>query len=209
MKPLPVLILIITLIFGCDSLRGPTGHLGPQGEKGDTGETGPQGEKGDTGEECIPGPEGPQGEKGDPGDTGPEGPQGEKGDAVYTEIAVDEYNGALLITDATWSYEEDYWNGWELTVTGLVTNVGTAVLEYVKIYTKSYNAAGQRISSYYDLIDEYYLNPGHESWFEITESGCKQEPDKVTLGYSYDVTVSVPAPKKAFSSSGIPAGIPN
>ncbi len=200
MKLLPVLILIITLIFGCDVFRGPSGHLGPQGEKGDTGETSPQGEKGDTGEKGDPGPEGPQGEKGDPGDTGPEGPQGEKGEAVYTEIAVDEDNGALLITDATWSYEEDYWGDWDIVVTGLVTNVGTAVLDAVKIYTKAYNAAGQRISSYSDWIDEYYLNPGHESWFEITDSDCKQEPDKVTLGYSYGVAVSIPAPKKSFSS---------
>ena len=180
MKLLPVIILTFLLIFGCDSLIGPAGPQGEQGKHGETGETGPQGETGES-----------EGK----GDTGPQGPQGEKGETVYTEIAVDEDNGALLITDVTWSYEKGYFDDWEIVVTGLVTNVGTSVLEEVKIYTKAYNSSGQRISAYNERIDEYYLNPGQDSWWKVKDSYCSQEPDKVTCGYSYDVRVIIPAPK--------------
>ena len=69
MKLLPILILPIVLIFGCDSFKGPTG---PHGEQGETGES-VQGEKGDTGE---PGPEGTQGEQGEKGDHGEQGEPG-------------------------------------------------------------------------------------------------------------------------------------
>jgi len=51
MKLLPVFIIIICLVFGCDSLKGPTGPDGPQGEKGEQGPKGKTGEKGDQGDQ--------------------------------------------------------------------------------------------------------------------------------------------------------------
>lgn len=78
------------------SIRGPKGDTGQQGEtgpKGDTGATGPQGIQGETGPQGEQGPQGetgpkgdtgatgPQGPKGDTGDTGPQGPKGDTGDA--------------------------------------------------------------------------------------------------------------------------------
>jgi len=44
MKLLPFSIMIIFLIFSCDSLKGPTGPQGEQGETGETGNTGPAGD---------------------------------------------------------------------------------------------------------------------------------------------------------------------
>lgn len=182
MKLLTVLILTACLISGCDKLEGPSGPQGEQGEPGVSENTGP---------------EGPQGEKGETGETGPQGPQGEKGEAVYTEIAVDEEKGSLLITDATWSYETGLFSDGPLIVTGLAKNAGTTVLETVKIYIKAYNSSGQRISSYQERIEEYYLNPGHETWWKVTDYDCNEEPSKVTCGYSFNVMISVPAPKKS------------
>jgi len=97
MKFLPVLILAVFIVSGCDSLKGPTGSVGPHGEKGeqgpegetgldgaqgDKGETGLQGEQGDQGEKGetgIDGAHGNQGDKGNPGDPGIDGAQGEQG----------------------------------------------------------------------------------------------------------------------------------
>lgn len=180
MKLLPVLILTLLLIFCCDSLKGPAG---PQGEQGETGETG------------EPGPEGSQGETGETGEPGPEGPQGEKGEAVYTEIAVDEEYGSLFITDATWSYETGLFSEGPLIVTGIAKNVGTTVLEYVEIHIKAYDSAEQIISTEYDYLEGYDINPGQEIWWKVTDYGCDKEPNKVTLGYAFDTSVSVPAPK--------------
>jgi hypothetical protein len=173
MKLLPVIILTIFLFSGCDSLRGPTG---PQGEHGEKGETG-------------------VGEKGEKGDTGGKGDKGEKGETVYTEISVDEEKGSLFISESSWSYEKGLFSSGPLVVTGLAKNVGTTILEYVEIHIKAYNSADQIISSDYDYLDVYYFNPGHEIWFKITDYGCNKEPNKVTLGYCFDTTVFVPAPK--------------
>jgi len=175
MKLILFIILITVLIFGCDQLKGPTG---PQGEQGETGE-------------------GIQGEKGETGETGPEGPQGEKGEAVYTEIAVDEEKGSLFISDATWSYETGLFSSGPLIVTGIAKNVGTSNLEYIEIHIKAYNSADQIISVYSSYAGGIFdtLKPGQESWFKITDYGCEEEPSKVTYGYSFDTSVSVPAPK--------------
>lgn len=175
MKLLPILILIIGLIFGCDSLKGP---IGPQGEQGEPG-VGIQGEKGETGE------------------PGPEGPQGEKGEAVYTEIAFDEEKGSLIISDATWSYEIGLFSEGPLVVTGTAKNIGTTNLEYLQIHIKAYDSSNQIISAYSSYAGSVFdtLKPGQESWFKITDYGCDKEPSKVTYGYSFDTSVSVPAPK--------------
>ena len=50
-----------------ESIRGPSGDMGPQGPKGDTGATGAQGPKGDTGAQGPKGDTGAQGPKGDMG----------------------------------------------------------------------------------------------------------------------------------------------
>lgn len=50
-----------------ESIRGPAGDPGPQGQKGDTGATGAQGAKGDTGAQGPKGDTGAQGPKGDTG----------------------------------------------------------------------------------------------------------------------------------------------
>lgn len=217
MKWLPVLIMIICLVSGCDQLKGPTGPDGPRGEKGTTGDTGSQGEKGNTGSRGEQGTQGEigntgsqgdqgiQGEKGDTGDTGeigPQGPQGEKGEAVYTEVAVDEDKGSLLITDATWSYEEGLFSSGPLEIMGIAKNTGIYTFDYVTIYTKAYNASGQIISAYSGYAGSVFdtLMPGQDTWWKITDYVCNEKPDKVTLGYSFDVTVVVPAPKKSFSA---------
>jgi hypothetical protein len=173
MKLLPVIILTIFLVSGCDSFRGPTG---PQGEHGEKGE---------------------QGEKGEKGYTGGEGEQGEKGEAVYTEISVDEEKGSLFISEASWSYEKGLFSSGPLVVTGLAKNTGTTALEYVKIYINSYDSADQIISLHSDYIGSIFdtLKPGQQTWFKTTDYGCDKEPNKVTYGYSFDTTVTVPAPK--------------
>ena len=181
MKLLPVVILAVCLSFGCDSLRGPTGDTGPSGTKG---EKGTAGDKGDTG---------PQGDQ---------GPQGEKGDAVYTDISVDEDKGSLLITEVTWSYDPTRYLS-KLLVKGLAKNVGTNVLEYVKIHTKAYDSSDQFISSDYGYVDEWDLNPGQEARWKIEDYYCDQKPSRVTFGYSFDVSVSVPAPKRSPASGGL------
>jgi hypothetical protein len=96
----------------------------------------------------------------------------------------------LLITNATWSFEDNYWT--ELVVSGLAKNIGSVALVNVKIYFKAYNASDQLISSDYDYInpwDRRTLNAGQESFWKITDSDCPYEPSKVTICYSYDVTV--------------------
>jgi len=202
MKLLPVLILIFVLIFGCDSLKGPTGPEGLPGIKGDTGETGIQGEKGNTGETGDPGSQGEQGETGETGEPGPEGIQGETGEAIYTEIAVDEEKGTLIISDATWSYEIGLFSEGPLVVTGLAKNSGTTVLDWVEIHIKAYDSTDKIISADSDYLYSYQLNPGQESWWKVTDYYCDKEPSKVTCGYSFDTTVIVPAPK--ISAGGKP-----
>jgi len=172
-----IFILILTLFLSCDALHGPTG---PQGEKGDAGEQGSQGYQGDQGDQ---------------------GPQGEKGEAVYTEVARDENTGALQITEATWKYELGIWSDGPLEITGLAKNTGTVYLEWVEIHVKAYNTAGNLISADNTYIDGYDLNPGDEVYWKITDYDCDEEPNKVTLGYAFDLRVSVPTPKKTHLES--------
>ena len=203
MRFLFVVILAVCLISGCDSLKGPTGPDGPQGEQGTQGEKGDTGENGDTG---SPGDQGIQGEKGDTGlqgDQGEKGDTGEKGEAVYTDVAIDEEKGFLLITDASWSYENGWLSDYSLVTTGLAKNVGTTLLDDVTIYIKAYDSSGRLISSSSAWIDEFYLKPGQESWWKVEDNYCNKEPSKVTFGYSFDVTVSVPAPKRSPAARGL------
>ncbi|MBA7542696.1 hypothetical protein ES705_35020 [subsurface metagenome] len=113
---------------------------------------------------------------------------------IFTEIAVDEDTGALQISNTTWSFEEKYIS--YLIVKGIVKNVGSTTLDYVKIYSKAYNDSDQLISSDYTFVDNWDLDSGQETSWKITDYDCENKPNKVTIGYSYDVTVSVPAPKK-------------
>jgi len=138
---------------------------------------------------------GDQGEQGIRGEKGDQGDQGEKGDAVYTEIAIDEDTGTLQITDVSWSFEGTYSN--YLSVTGLAKNVSIVTLDYVKIHIRAYNESDKLISTDYTSIDTWHLIAGQECIWRITDYGCEYEPSKVTIGYSYDVSVNVPAPKKA------------
>jgi len=70
MKFIPVLILTILLVSGCDTFRGPSGPDGSQGDQGIQGEKGDSGDKGDAGDKGdvgLQGDQGIQGEKGEPG----------------------------------------------------------------------------------------------------------------------------------------------
>lgn len=173
---------------------GEKGDIGLQGEQGEIGDSGSPGEKGDSGSQ---GEQGPPGEKGDTGDTGPQGPQGDGGEVVYTEVAVDEEMGSVLITDAIWTFDEGYYFSGPLVVTGIAKNTGIYSLDYIKIYTKSYDSSGKIISSEYGYAGSISdsLMPDHEIWWKVTDYGCLEKPNKVTLGYSFDVTVVVSAPK--------------
>ncbi|MBA7551063.1 hypothetical protein ES705_43597 [subsurface metagenome] len=82
----------------------------------------------------------------------------------------------------------------------MATNTGTTVLDWVEIHIKAYDSAGQIISIDHDNLDSYHLDPGLESWWKVTDYDCDEEPSKVTCGYSFDLTVTVPAPKISFST---------
>lgn len=118
------------------------------------------------------------------------------GKDIFTEIAVDEDTGNLQITNTSWSFEENYIS--YLSVKGIVKNVGSTTLDYVKIYSKAYNDSDRLISSDYTSIVPWRLDSGQETSWKITDYDCENEPSKVTIGYSYDVTVNIPAPKKTF-----------
>jgi len=142
--------------------------------------------------ESLKGPAGPQGEKGEQGE---QGPQGEKGESVYTEVSVDETSGNLLISNVIWYLEES--PSTVLIVKGLAKNVGSTNLEYVTIYSKSYDFSGNLISlSDMYNIDKYALAPGEESSWKLTDHDCVKEPFKVTIGYTFFTSVVIPAPKK-------------
>lgn len=64
--------------------QGEQGPAGPQGEVGPQGPTGPQGEVGPAGPQGEMGPMGPAGPQGDAGPMGPAGPQGATGPAGAT-----------------------------------------------------------------------------------------------------------------------------
>jgi len=142
--------------------------------------------------ESLKGPAGPQGEKGEQGE---QGPQGEKGESVYTEVSVDETSGNLLISNVIWYLEEPF--STVLIIEGLAKNVGSTNLEYVNIYSKSYDFSGNLISSS-DMyhIDKPSLAPGEESSWKLIDHDCVKEPFKVTIGYAFFTSVVIPAPKK-------------
>lgn len=196
MKFVTVVILAVFLFSGCDIFRGPAGPDGPRGEKGDQGPQGETGEKGDQGKKGKTGLDGAHGVQGEKGNTGPRGPHGEKGDTVYTEFSIDENIGCLLVTGTSWSYVKTPGNSSCLTVTGIAKNVGSSYLEYVIIYIKSYDSTGLLISSCSDRVDKSSLDPGQESPFIVSDCNCNQEPDKVTCGYCFLVTINAPVQKR-------------
>ena len=91
--------IVVGSVEFCDQdIRGLQGPTGSQGPKGDTGDTGPQGspgspgangEPGDKGDPCLPSDPlcvGPKGEKGDKGDKGDPGPSQILTTSVYAVI---------------------------------------------------------------------------------------------------------------------------
>ena len=89
-----------------ETVRGPQGEQGIQGEKGDKGDTGAKGEKGDKGDTGAKGDKGDKGDtgakgdKGDKGDTGAQGEQGATGRIGFIVRTVEELNAALSVDNA-------------------------------------------------------------------------------------------------------------
>ena len=125
-------------------------------------------------------------------DDNPTGTKEEENDVVYTEVAVDEDNGILKISNVVWAYKS--MNPFRYIITGLVENVGISILYNVKIYTNAYNLSDELIESKYYLYPSP-INPGQRLSWKIEYLYCEQMIHKLTVGYSYEVTVNVPALK--------------
>jgi len=131
------------------------------------------------------GPMGPRGQNGLRGDQGEIGPAGEN----Y------EQEGSITFSDLHYNRKYFDESTGELRVWGDFENSGTTVLDNIKIHVKAYNELDGLIIAYYFIPDQSVLAPGQKSSFEA-EFYCPQKPIRVTFGYSGNVPIYVPAPKR-------------
>ena len=85
-----------TVRMQVESLRGPQGGPGAQGERGERGPQGERGERGFTGPQGERGLQGLPGERGERGAAGERGPAGE--DGFSPEISVERVDGGVLVS---------------------------------------------------------------------------------------------------------------
>lgn len=161
MRSMPAIVgilAVMSMVIGCDKLRGP---MGPEGPQGDQGVQGPQGDKGDTGATGATGPQGTTGSTGATGQTGPQGPQGVPGSFLSTFTGILNASGfAAIDTQIPYSLSKApvVWVGLSTASTGPFVFMGEEMVgDHLETYVVGANASGKvRIELYARSLPGWY-----------------------------------------------------
>jgi hypothetical protein len=116
----------------------------------------------------------------------------EKVEYRTTSVPTNQYD-RLVLSDISWNWDEAKK---DLTVQGKVKNNGTVSITDVEISMKAY-ASGTLVSNHYITVSPYTLSANTQVDWKITGWDCPK-PDSVSVGYSYNTEITVPAQKRIF-----------